>query len=189
MAQKTKRVTVRLTGVRLSFPSLFKPSAFDEGQEPKYGAHFIIDKDDKANLNAIKVAVKDMIDSNNDGKKLAPEKYCLRDGGTKPDLDGYGEDVVFVSTSTKLRPKIWDNDNSQLAEEDGKPYAGCYVDASFDLWWQDHAKYGKRVNAQLRAVRFRKDGEPFGSGGPQDPEDEFGDAVAGEGEEGGDDLI
>lgn len=189
MAQKTTRVTVRLRKVRLSFPSLFKASAFEEGQEAKYSSHFIIEKSDKANMAAIGDAIKKILTENNDGKRLAPDRYCMRDGGNKPDLDGYGDDVVYVSASSKLRPKVWDSDNSQLAEEDGKPYAGCFVDASIDLWWQDHKKYGNRVNAQLRAVRFHSDGEPFG-GGPVDAEDEFGEATASSDEEtAGDDLI
>lgn len=185
MAQKTLKITTRLSGVRLSFPSLFEKSAFDDKDEAKYSAHFIIRKDDSVNMNILKSAIKKMLDANNEGKRLSPDRYCMRDGDTKPELDGYGEDVVFVSASSKLKPKIWDSDNSQLDMDDGKPYAGCYVDVSFDMWWQDHKKYGKRVNAQLRAVRFNKDGEPFG-GGPSDAEDEFGAVVAATGEEASD---
>ena len=30
------------------------------------------------------------------------------------------------------------------------------------LWWQDN-QFGKRINASLEVVRFRKDGEAFGA--------------------------
>jgi len=56
-------------------------------------------------------------------------------------------------------------------EENGKPYAGCYVNMSIRLWAQDN-QFGKRVNAQLRAVQFVKDGEAFGDK-PVDPQKEL----------------
>ena len=59
--------------------------------------------------------------------------------------------------------------------EDGRPYGGCYVNATVRLWAQDgvkNPKWGKRVNAQLRAVQFWAEGEPFGESSV-DAADEF----------------
>jgi tripartite-type tricarboxylate transporter receptor subunit TctC len=47
-----------------------------------------------------------------------------------------------------------------LTEDDNKPFAGCYVNATIRLWAQDN-QYGKRINAQLRAVQYVKDGAAF----------------------------
>jgi hypothetical protein len=71
----------------------------------------------------------------------------------------------------------------ELAEDDGVLYSGCYVNMTVTLWTQDN-EYGKRVNANLRAVQFVKDGEAFGVA-PVDAEEEF-DEVEIEDDEGGD---
>ena len=42
------------------------------------------------------------------------------------------------------------------------------------VWAQDHADYGKRLNASVELIQFFKDGEAFGAG-PVNPEDYFGD--------------
>lgn len=169
--QKVSKI-VKLKGVRLSFPSIFKPTAFDEGQTPKYSAQFLIPKEDKLQVNTVVAAIKEILNEANGGTKLAPEKYCFRDGSTKPELDGYGEDVHFVSASSQKRFGVFNNDNTPITEEDNVIYAGCYVDVALNLVWQNHPKYGKRVNAYIRTIRFRRDGEAFGAG-PVDPTDEF----------------
>jgi hypothetical protein len=51
----------------------------------------------------------------------------------------------------------------KIIESDNKVYAGCVVNATVRLWAQDN-NYGKRINAQLRAIQFVKDGAQFGEG-------------------------
>ena len=75
------------------------------------------------------------------------------------------------------RPLVIDKDKSPLTEQDGKPYAGCFVNASVELWAQDN-NYGKRINASLRGVQFFKDGDAFAGGGAAS-EDEFDDIAEG----------
>ena len=48
-----------------------------------------------------------------------------------------------------------------LTEDDNKLYPGCYVNVVITLWAQNN-KFGKRINANLLAVQFVKDGNPFG---------------------------
>jgi hypothetical protein len=50
-----------------------------------------------------------------------------------------------------------------IGPDDGIVYAGCYVNATIRLWGQDN-QYGKRINAQLRAIQFVKKGDAFGDG-------------------------
>lgn len=166
-------VTVRLRGVRLSFPSLFKPRAFQEGQEPKFSATFIMPKkgDVEENTKLMEEAVKEVIKMAFKGRSPGDDKLCFRDGASKPDVDGYGDEIKFVSSNSSKRVPVVDRDLTVLAEEDAKPYAGCFVNATIRLWAQDN-KYGKRVNAQLRAVQFVRDGEAFGDSSVK-PEDEF----------------
>lgn len=166
-------VTVRLRNVRLSFPNLFRPHAFQEGQEAKYGATFIMQKagDEQKNADLVKQAVQEVIKMAFKGRNPGTDKLCLRDGATKPDVDGYGNEVMFVTSSSSKKVPVVDRDLGDLIESDDRPYAGCYVNATIRLWAQDN-KYGKRVNGQLRAVQFWRDGEPFGNA-TANPEEEF----------------
>jgi hypothetical protein len=60
---------------------------------------------------------------------------------------------------------VIDRDTKPLTAADGRPYGGCFVDASVDIWAQDNS-WGKRINAKLRWVQFRGDGDAFSGGAP-----------------------
>ncbi|MFN7341429.1 MAG: ssDNA-binding protein, partial [Opitutia bacterium] len=96
-------------------------------------------------------------------------KLLVQDGDVKADYDGYPGNL-FVNARAKTRPLVIDEQRAPLAEQDGKPYAGCYVNASIELWPQDN-QYGKRINASLRGVQFARDGEAFAGGGAADVND------------------
>ena len=97
------------------------------------------------------------------GKKgVGLKGTALRDGIEKEEKDGYGDDVMFLSASSKTRPQVVHRKASiPLVEEDGILYAGCYVNAHVGFWVQSNT-WGKRVNANLLAVQFLRDGDPFG---------------------------
>jgi hypothetical protein len=61
----------------------------------------------------------------------------------------------------------------QVADADGVIYAGCYVHASVEIYAYDSPKWGRRINAVLRGVKFCADGEGFG-GSTAASADEFG---------------
>lgn len=162
---------VRLNNVRISFPALFEPKSFQESKA-KYGATFLLNKkDNAAEIKAIQEGIKALIAEKWKGKTPGSLKVCLRDGAEKDHLDGYNEDIMFISATSEKRPSVVKRDLTPLVAEDGLPYAGSYVVATVRLWAQDN-QYGKRINAQLRAVMFYKDGEPFGEK-PVDPAGEF----------------
>jgi hypothetical protein len=154
-------MNITLNNVRLSFPALWEPrKGPDATSKPAYQAAFILDKkDNAAEIAAVKAAIAAIVKDSFKGKQ--PPKIALRDGAEKPDVDGYGETVMFINSRSDKRPHVIGRKMEQLAESDGKPYAGCYVNASIRLWAQDN-QYGKRINAQLRAVQFVKDGDEFG---------------------------
>ena len=173
--QTTRPENVKLNNVRLSFPSLFRAKTFsdaDKNAKPKFSATFLLNaKTNAKDIAAIKAAMNYVLAEKYGNKIPKGFKLCLRNGAEKPDIDGYGEGVFFIGASTEKRPPVVDRDLTPLTEEDGKPYAGCYVNASIRLWVQDNA-WGKRVNASLRTVQFVADGEAFGEK-PVDPEQEF----------------
>ena len=173
-------MNIKLKNVRLSFPALAKAKAFkdeDSGNEsePYYSATFLLDKvKQKSQIKQLDDAVQQLLEDHFAGKKIpGAVKRPLRDGSEKDHIDGYGDTVKFISASTKKRPVIVDRSVNAVEgnEIEEMFYAGCYVNASLRLWVQDN-KWGKRVNAQLRAVQFAKDGEAFGETAVN-PEEEF----------------
>jgi hypothetical protein len=168
---------IKLANVRLSFPSLFKMASFGGEPTGKFEATFILDKDEHAEAIAqLKKHIDTLMKTELKGK-IAADKICLKDGDDlgRPEFDG----KYTIKASTKKRPLVIDRDKSPLTEEDGKPYAGAYVNAIISLWAQNNT-WGKRINAQLDGVQFCRDGEPFGDGGIS--ADEF-DAFGGDDED------
>lgn len=175
---------VKLKNVRLAFPDLYEPRADENGDNPKFGANFIFEKGDpnhKAMSRAFKEAATEKWKANGEKviKSLETNKKCLRDGDTNLDKegnvrDGYEDKMYVVArrAPSKGRPMVLDRDKSPLVQADGKPYGGCYVNATVEVYALDKPKIGKSINAELRGVQFVKDGEAF-SGGTALSEDEF----------------
>lgn len=155
--------TVKLNNVRLSFPALWQPRVGpDANSKPSYQASFILDKKaNAADIDKVRAVIASIVKESFKGKQ--PPKICLRDGSEKPDVDGYGDHVMFISARSDKKPEVVARNMEKLIESDNKVYAGCVVNATVRLWAQDN-QYGKRINAQLRAIQFVKDGAPFGEG-------------------------
>lgn len=183
---------VKLTNVRLSFPDLFEAAQFD-GQGPfSYRATFLLEPGSE-NHKALKTAMeevakeewkdkyKSILEKANDDSKL---RFLV--DGNKKEYDGYAG-MIAVSAKrdqSKGRPLIIDKNKEPLAETDGKPYGGCYVNATVEVWAQNN-KWGKTIRAQLLAVQFSKDGDAFGAGSAKGDPDEFEDLS----ETGDEDLV
>ena len=123
-----------LKNVRLSFPSLFNRAVFN-GDEGKFEATFLLSKEDHAEIiSKIEKEIEAGIKENLKGAKVPADKRCLKDGDNQ-DYDGYAGTMSLKASANK-RPLIIDRDKSPLIEDDGKPYAGCYVNAQISLWYQ-----------------------------------------------------
>lgn len=167
---------ILLKEVRLSFPNLFEPKA-GKGKDAKarYSASFLLDKVAHAEqITLLKraiyaLALAEFGDKTKEmfGKgKIVP---CIHEGEDK-EWAGYDASNMFLSTSSDTRPHVVDRDQSPLNKDDGRPYAGCYVNGAVRLWVQNN-EHGKRVNCELLGVQFVKDGEAFGK--PPFKPDEF----------------
>lgn len=156
-------MNVTLNNVRLSFPALWEPrKGPDANSKASYQAAFLLDKkDNAADIAAVKAAIAAITKETFKGKQ--PPKICLRDGSEKPDLEGYGDGVMFINARSDKRPHVIGRKMEAIGPDDGIVYAGCYVNATVRLWGQDN-NYGKRINAQLRAIQFVKKGDAFGDG-------------------------
>lgn len=176
---------VKLNNVRLAFPQLFEAKTVNGEGEPAFSASLLIDPTHPQvkELNAaIDAVAKEKWAAKAEAilkTMRATDKTCLHDGDLKDQYAGF-EGMLYVSARSKTRPLVIDVDKTPLTAKDGKPYAGCYVNASIELWAQDN-NYGKRVNASLRGIQFLRDGDAFAGGAPAS-EDEFDDLSVAEDE-------
>jgi hypothetical protein len=167
---------VMLKDVRLAFPNLFKAKAVEEGGEPRYGATFLLAPDHPAIAELKRVMLT--VAEEKWGAKAAEiakslfagGRIALRNGDSKSEYEGFAGNM-FISASNKAKPTVLDNKAdpstgrpAPLTQVDGRPYAGCYVNALVDIWAQDNS-FGKRINASLMGVQFVRDGDPFAGGG------------------------
>lgn len=173
---------IKLENVRLAFPALFEAKTVNGEGEPAFSASFLMSPNHPAVQtlqDAFEAVGKDKWGAKWPTIKkeiTAKDRFALHDGDTKADYAGFAGNM-FVSARNKTRPLVIDRDKSPLTSADGRPYAGCYVHASIELWAQDN-NYGKRINASLRGVQFFKDGDAFAGGGAAS-DDEFDDIADG----------
>lgn len=161
-----------IKNVRGSFMNVLKRSVF-EGKEGKYEMTALIDKKDakiKKKLDqaiAAKMAEAKI--------KVKTDNICLKDGD-ESEYDGYADHWSLKAGRDK-KPLLIDRDGKKSTEDDDFNdedfYSGGYYDVSIDFWAQNNT-WGKRINANLYGVKFRKDGEPFGIGNV-DVSDDFDD--------------
>jgi hypothetical protein len=175
-----------LKNVRLSFPNLTAPRAPQGSEKKKYSADFILLPTDPGFDKFVQLAlglaqkkwpahhqaIINVIYANRKSR-------CFGDGSEKMDtttykiLNGY-EGMKYLSASRseeKGMPQMIGPDNKgidptnllQCRAEAAKMYGGCYVNAVVKPWIYDNP-FGKGISADLVAIQFAGDGEPFGAG-------------------------
>lgn len=175
-----------LKDVRLAFPHLFEPTTVAGEGKPRYSATLIIPADHPqlAEIRAKQEAVakdkwRDKAAAMVKGLDKQ-DKLALHDGDTKVKYDGFpGNFFISAAAQENAAPTVIDRDRSPLSAKSGRPYPGCYVNASIEFWAQDN-NYGQRINAQLRGIQFLRDGDSFSAGRPADA-DEFEEVTEGAG--------
>lgn len=189
--QENKSI-VKLRNVRLSFPSLFETAKFDGQDTGKYEATFLILKDDPQVKDIEEAAYFAAVKKFGDKKaktvleqvKKIDDRYVLRDGDTqREEHAGY----YTLKAKSVAKPRVMGhNPKIELNREEGHIlYAGCYVNASVEIYAYDNMKTG--ISASLRGVQFYKYGDAFAGGTPARSE-EFEDLSCEE-PEAFDDLI
>lgn len=180
---------VKLEDVRLAFSqNLFKagfvPS--DPAKKMRYSSLFLQKKDHPVYLKGDdgvwkKMKMVDVLHhaalpawKDNDAAILnailGNHKDCFwYNGALKAKHAGFTGNFVVSATRPieKGRPHVVNRDGTPLTEADGKPYAGCYVNATIEIWAQNN-QWGNALRATLRSVQFVRDGEAFGGGEPLD---------------------
>lgn len=171
---------VMLRNVRLSYAHIFQATSFDDSQDAKYSATFILPKDHK-DLPALKQALFE------EGagefptafkSKEWPKGYTcsLKDADVETDSLG---DVLsdknpayrgcyIVEANSIRRPVVVDRRKAAVTEADGVIYSGCYVNASLGVSPYEYGKIKRGVKCYLNGVQFVADGERFGADATDD---------------------
>lgn len=174
---------MRIDNVIASYPHLDKPYAGEDGGEPKYSIQGLAPKETHSEIIEL---VRDTMKKIMADKKIkiAADKLFMKDGDKYfEEKDECAGRYVFAARESD-RPTLRMADGTKLDGKDDAAeikelfYGGCVVSILINPWVQDN-KYGKRLNANLRAVKFVEDGTPFGEGRVDDDEawdDEEGDS-------------
>lgn len=169
----SKKIVIR--NVRLSYEHIFTPTKFDENQDAKYSATFIIPKD-HPDLPAVKRAYfeagQEAFASDFVGSAWPRGYTCsLKDADTETDNNGVVlseknpayKGCYVIEANSARRPITINRDKSAVTEADGIIYSGCYVNASLAAAGYTYGKIKKGVKCYLNGVQFVQDGEPFGA--------------------------
>ena len=187
---------IYLTNVRLSFPAIATPKAFEEGGKAMYGADFILPPDHPgfaAFMKAVNeravlkwtdkaAAILQMIHGDRKLRCYSRGEERI-DKKTMEPLEGYAG-MVCITAKKDRQPQLIGLDGLAVDPENTmqtqaiarKLYGGCYVNVAVKPWLQDN-KYGKGVRCDFVAIQFAKDGPPFGEG-VTDASGMFGAVVA-----------
>lgn len=189
-----------LQRVRLSFPDLWNAVEFKPGDgKPRWNATFLI-VPDSANDKAIRAAIQQAaLEKFKDKAPIMleafagnPQKYCYQDGskGLAARYDGYPGNwylachrQALIKGRPNARPEIIDTNMAPLLPDDGRPYAGCFVNAKVSIYALDGANPG--IFASFSVVQYHSKGEAFSAGTPS--LDGFADIS--EGADAGADLV
>ena len=156
-----ERGTFMLKNVRLSYPKLFRPVAFQgqDGSAPRFGANFIAHLP-KEEVDRLFSWLKKL--SEEKFKRQIPsDKVFARNGDDTGKPENAGA-VVFSASEVAEKPPAVYNRHGKLTKSEADVYGGCMVDAIIRPWAMDN-NFGKRINASLVGVKFVGDNTPFGA--------------------------
>ncbi|CDH07893.1 putative protein p50 [Xenorhabdus bovienii str. oregonense] len=161
---------IKLPNVRPAFPELWEATQVNGQGDYKFRSAFLMPKERKDLMAEIEAAILKVATDKWGAKAEGIIKsirgnnmrFNFRDGDDKPDYDGYAG-CMYISASNKARPLVIDRDRTPLTAQDGRPYSGCYVNATIDIFAYDNN--GKGISATLLGVQFLRDGDAFTGGG------------------------
>ena len=167
----TTNQLIKLSNVRLVYPSLFEPKVWEskDGIEPmpKFEATFILDKAAHAKeVNEINLRIDEILTPHKTNRaKLMQKGYkyiALKDSEVLDNpLDAYENSYVLKATSIPQKPPVLlDQDAKTRVTDKNKFYSGCYVTAYIEL--RVTTKHDMYVGANIMGVQFIRDGEQIG---------------------------
>lgn len=158
--------TILISDVRASYPHLDEPWAKKSTDTKAYSLTGILPV--ATHQPAIDLCLEvcdDLLKENNKGKDIADNVKFIRDG--KPTKKPEYEGAWIIASRETEKPTVLHPDKSEMespAEIKKTIRAGFFTDMLIQPWWQDN-EHGQRLNASLRAVRFRREGPMISEGG------------------------
>lgn len=151
-----------LENVRCSFPHVTSEQKNKKGKKVGYSCKLLLDPKNPAHVKQLN-SVKDLMVKAVKAsvlKKMPPaDKRCLRNGNDTERAENQGMYLISTNAKAKDKPFVFDKKGREItSKKDTTIYSGCYVNCQISLWVQNN-KHGKRVNAQIRGIRFVADGE------------------------------
>jgi hypothetical protein len=176
---------IMLKNVRIAFcqSALGAAEDYQGNGNFRHSATFIIEPgsaNDKAIRDAIKAEAVTVFAKKADATLKSLEgnsnKYCYQPGDLK-EYDGFQGNMYIGAHRGKKDgpPLLLDNDKQVLKGDEGRIYAGCYVNAKVSIYCQDGKNSGVRCG--LKGIQFAKDGDAF-SGAVRAKDDDFDDVSA-----------
>lgn len=161
--------------VRMSYVHLFKPYAFQPGQEEKYGVTVLVpktDTDTMARINsAIEAAIQKGVQDKWSGVRppVIQTPVCDGDGVRPSDGMPYGPEckgcwVFTPSAKTDYPPQVVDAGVNPVINQ-SEIYSGIYGRVNVSFF--PYAFGGKKgIGCGLNSVQKLEDGEPLGGSAP-----------------------
>lgn len=161
---------IKLNDVRIAFCDtiLGAPKDYQGNGVFRHSGTFLVVKGSE-NDKKVEAAIKEAAEGKF-GKKAAAilesikgnsNKYCYQNGDLK-EYDGF-QGMMALAAHRKQsdgRPLVIDQRKNQVTENDGKLYAGMYVNVTLDIYAQDGQNSGIRCG--LIALQLNRDGDSFG---------------------------
>jgi hypothetical protein len=172
MPKKFEGKKVMTPKFRVAFARVFKPEAFEEGQEALFSITMLFPKEtDISGLKAVAREAKKAKWGDKAPKKL---KSPFKDGDSEDfeDYDGF-EGMIVVRATSKWKPGIVDM-NLQNITDETEFYSGCWARATVTAFAYD--RIGRGVSFALQNLQKLEDDDQFGGGASA--QDDFDDEVS-----------
>ena len=156
---------VLLTNCRLGYPKLWRAESIknDNESKPRFGCQLYLPKANVKERKALEAEIERLTAAKFKGVKVKKADLFIKDGDDPEISDENTAGCWIVSANraeSQGRPQVVDRGRNPLTPDDGKPYAGCYVNALISVFVPAN---WKKICASLEVVQFVKDGEPFGA--------------------------
>lgn len=176
MAKSKKSLTGELfiiKGARLSFPNLYRKGTYNGTENRKFDCTLILDGEHESHEETIKklMAEVDRLIKEGptdgevpDAKYMAVKNDKIRKAqgrkANRPEYEGH----ITVKAGNEKRPHLLDKSGHPSPEEDGLFESGYRVNAQVTLFSYASPDWGPMIGANLIALQFEAEDEPFGEG-------------------------
>lgn len=154
--------TILVKDVRLSYEHIFEKWGKDTDPKERwrYSGKFLLGNDTHAEeIKLLKQHLMKLQQEYFKGK-IGTSNLFFRNGADSGKEEQENAWVIAASDG-KRRPQVLNKDKSVITAEDDIVYSGCYVNVLIRPWKQDN-EHGKKINANLIGVQFKRDGDRFG---------------------------